>query len=637
MCGIAGIVGPADMESASLAVKRMSAALARRGPDAEGLSVLTNAVLGHRRLAIFDLTDAAAQPMSSADRSLSVVFNGAIYNFRRLRAELEKLGFRFRSDSDTEVLLHGYRAWGMEPLVRRLRGMFAFGLWDDQAQKLFLARDRLGVKPLVYASRNQSLAFASTVSALEQSGYARGIDDEAIVDFLRWGFVGDDRSIYRAVQKLPAATILEWRAGRFRQYRYWQPPSPAAAPQLSFGDAVAEVERRLREAVALRLNADVPVAVLLSGGIDSSLICWAVADLGADLTAYTVGVPGDPWDESAQAALTARRLGIRHRVLPMSANELPEIDELLSAYDEPFACSSALGMLRISRAIAPSAKVVLTGDGGDDLFLGYPRHRHLWLAQGLSHCVPSRWSETWNRWGRQISHMGPLRRAGTMIDYATGGITAYFEKSTHLAGYGEKNLLGPRFNDRMNETSPISIPSDGMVEALVNFERQGRFVGEYLKKVDGATMHYGLEARSPFLDQELWNFGCALPVRLRLRHGELKAILRALARRHVGIGIAARKKRGFRIPAQRWLASRWLARAEQTLEDAMLVREGWIDARNTVAELRRSALGGAASEELWNIFVLESWMQHHRQQRRDGGDFLTARSTPLTSPTAVSC
>jgi asparagine synthase (glutamine-hydrolysing) len=629
MCGIAGIVGPADMESASLAVKRMIAALARRGPDAEGLTVLTNAVLGHRRLAIFDLTDAGAQPMSSADRSLSVVFNGAIYNFRALRAELEKLGFRFRSDSDTEVLLHGYRAWGMESLVGRLRGMFAFGLWDDQAQKLFLARDRLGVKPLVYASRNQSLAFASTVGALERSGYARGIDERAVVDFLRWGFVGEDRCIYRAVQKLPAATILEWRAGSVRQYRYWQPPSPAAAPRLSFADAVAEVERRLREAVAMRLDADVPVAVLLSGGIDSSLICWAVADLGADLTAYTVGVPGDPWDESAQAALTARRLGIRHQVLAMSTDELPEIDELLSAYDEPFASSSALGM--------PSAKVVLTGDGGDDLFLGYPRHRHLWLAQGLSHCVPSGWTQTWNRWGRQIPRVGPLRRAGAMIDYATGGIAAYFEKSTRLTAYGEKNLLGPRFSDRISETSPISTPSHSMVEALVNFERQGRFVGEYLKKVDGATMHYGLEARSPFLDQELWNFGCALPVSLRLHRGELKAILRALARRHVGIGIAARKKRGFRIPAQRWLASRWLSQAEQTLGDSMLAREEWIDPRNTLAELRRSALRGAASEELWNIFVLESWMQHDRQQRRERDNCLPARWTSLTSAAVVSC
>jgi asparagine synthase (glutamine-hydrolysing) len=637
MCGIAGIVGPTDMESATFAVKRMIAALARRGPDAEGLTVLTNAVLGHRRLAIFDLTDAGAQPMTSADRSLSVVFNGAIYNFRALRAELEKLGFRFRSDSDTEVLLHGYRAWGMEALVRRLRGMFAFGLWDVQAQKLFLARDRLGVKPLVYASRNESLAFASTVGALERSGYARGIDEKAVVEFLRWGFVGEDRCIYRAVQKLPAATILEWCAGRIRQYRYWHPPSPTAAPRLSFGDAVADVERRLREAVAIRLDADVPVAVLLSGGIDSSLICWAVADLGADLTAYTVGVPGDPWDESAQSALTARRLGIRHQVLPMSTDDLPEIDELLFAYDEPFACSSALGMLRISRAIAASAKVVLTGDGGDDLFLGYPRHRHLWLAQGLSHCVPSGWTQTWNRWGRQISRVGPLRRAGAMIDYATGGVTAYFEKSTHLTGYGEKNLLGPRFSDPMSETAPISTPSNGMVEALVNFEVQGRFVGEYLKKVDGATMHYGLEARSPFLDQELWNFGCKLPVSLRLHHGELKAILRALARRHIGIGIAARKKRGFRIPAQRWLASRWLARAEQTLGDSMLAREGWIDSRNTLAELRRSALRGAASEELWNIFVLESWMQHDRQERREHGNFSSARRTSMTSSTAVSC
>ena len=615
MCGIAGIVGLADSERAGQAVGRMIAALARRGPDAEGLAKLPGgAVLGHRRLAIFDLSAAGAQPMSSEDGALHVVFNGAIYNFKTLRAELEKHDCRFRSDSDTEVLLHGYRAWGIEELVQRLRGMFAFGLWDERARKLLLARDRLGVKPLVYAAGGKDLAFASTAGALERGGYGGAIDENALADVLRWGFVGETHCIYRGIRKLPPATILEWGGGKFRQYRYWQTPQPAPSPRLSFRDALAEAERRFREAVAIRLAADVPVAVLLSGGIDSSLICWAMAESGANLTAYTVGVNGDRDDESECAAATARRLGIRHCVLELAESEMPDIDELLSAYDEPFAGSSALAMLRVSRAIGRSAKVVLTGDGGDDLFLGYPRHCHLWLAEKLARRLPAALKQNWPSWRRAGLHGGRMRRALALIDYAAGGIGAYLGKSG-LERYHDKGLLGPRFTETQETFEDGERSRNAILEALIDFERRTRFVGEYLKKVDASTMHYGIEARSPFLDQELWNFGAALPIDLRLRRGELKALLRALARRRLGWSIALRRKRGFSVPAQRWLATHWFERAEQTLGDSILAREGWIDGRNALAELRRSSSRGAAAEELWNIFVLESWLQHDRQQR----------------------
>jgi len=614
MCGIAGIVGLPEGSAGGHAVRQMIAALVRRGPDGQGIAELPGAVLGHRRLAIFDLSATGAQPMASPDGALWVVFNGAIYNFKALRTELEKLGCRFCGASDTEVLLHGYRAWGMERLVSRLRGMFAFGLWDEAARKLFLVRDRLGVKPLVYAVDGTAIAFASTVRALERGGYGGAIDEEALADVLRWGFVSEAHCIYRGVRKLPPATILEWDAGKLRQHRYWQTPEPASAPKLSFGDAIAELEERLREAVAIRLEADVPVAVLLSGGIDSSLICWATAELGADLTAYTIGVPGDRRDETEAAAATARRLGIGHRVLDLVPEEIPEIDELWAACDEPFASSSALGMLRISRAIGPSAKVVLTGDGGDDLFLGYPRHRHLWMAAKLARHLPPALKRYWPSWRQRGLDGGPLRRAFALMDYAAGGIGAYLANSG-LARYRDQGLLGPRFTESAVPIDNFSTGHNAMLEALLEFERRTRFVGEYLKKVDSTTMHYGIEARSPFLDQELWQFGAALPVDLRLRRGELKALLRALARRRVGLRVAARRKRGFTVPAGHWLARHWLGQAEQALQDSILAREGWIDGRKALAQLRRAASAGTAAEELWNIFALESWLQHERRER----------------------
>ena len=229
--------------------------------------------------------------MASPDREIAVVFNGAIYNFLSLRAELETRGYKFRSNTDTEVLIHGYREWGLDELVTRLRGMFAFALWDDPKRKLFLVRDRLGVKPLVYSLQDGRIAFASTVTALKKSGLLGEIDEQAVTEFLEYGFVTDDRVIYRNAVKVHAASIVEWFDGDVKTRTYWSPPvlpaSDSSSP--SFADAVAETERLLLRAVEMRLQADVPVGALLSGGVDSSLVCWAIAKLGGDVTAFTVG------------------------------------------------------------------------------------------------------------------------------------------------------------------------------------------------------------------------------------------------------------------------------------------------------------------------------------------------------------
>ncbi len=442
MCGIAGVVGLVDFDAAIFAVRQMTDALARRGPDGEGITVCGAAVLGHRRLAVFDLTQAGAQPMRSIDGSVNVVFNGAIYNFRSLRKELTREGFSFSSQTDTEVLVHGYIAWGIDGLVNRLHGMFAFGLWDAQLRKLYLVRDRLGVKPVVYALRDGTIAFASTTAALKAAGFGGDLNEFAITDFLRWGFVSDDQCIYQGIRKVSAATIVEWSQGNLEQRPYWQPPSPQIFSRESFSTAVAQTERLLLDSVAIRLDADVPVGVLLSGGIDSSLVCWAVKKLGADITAYTVGVPGDPWDETAAAKQTAERLKIRHSILEMSPDDPLELNEVVTAYGEPFASASALAMLRVSRTIAKSAKVLLTGDGGDDLFLGYPRHRHLWLADKVSARVPSGLSSVFSSGARLLPQLGPLRRAAAFMDYVAEGVPAYLGKSAALAGYTSEIFSG---------------------------------------------------------------------------------------------------------------------------------------------------------------------------------------------------
>jgi len=615
MCGIAGIVGDIDRKAAERVMSEMVYGLARRGPDGEGIESWDEAVLGHRRLAIFDLTEAGRQPMLSADRSVGVVFNGAIYNYRDLQKELIACGSVFNSNTDTEVLIHGYREWGIETLISKLRGMFAFGIWDDRRRTLYLVRDRLGVKPLVFVVGNKTIAFASTVRALRTGGYLADLDASAVAEFLELGFVTDARSIYRGAIKVPAASIIEWSNGVVKKREYWRPPVTTESAILSFNEAVEEAERLLLDSVRARLNADVPVGMLLSGGIDSSLICWAVTQLGGNVTAYTIGTPGDPWDETEAATTTGRSLGIRHCILKMFDEDIPEIEELVSAYAEPFGCASALGMLRVSRAVASSAKVLLTGEGGDDAFLGYLRHRHLWLASKLSQILPSSVKKGWLASRSACPQLGPLRRVAALFDYATGGLPAYLDYSRGLSLHNVSGFAGDRLLNSSFDRARIPWSFEAGPRALADFieyERHTRFVGEYMMKVDGATMHYGLEARSPFLDQAFWEFACSLPFDLRLHRGRLKAILRELARRRIGREVSKRRKKGFGVPVQRWITGRWRTQVESMLHESILAEEGWIDSCSAVAQLNLAARMGWAPDQLWYVFVLESWLRYEK-------------------------
>ncbi len=614
MCGIAGIAGFSDRQEAEQRVRQMTSSLARRGPDGEGLQSWTNVVLGHRRLAIIDLSDSGRQPMLSPDRAIGVVFNGAIYNFRELRAELENGGYQFRSRTDTEVLVHGYDSWGLESLVAKLRGMFAFALWDDRLGKLFLVRDRLGVKPLVYSCRQGQIAFASTVRALRSAGLADQLDDIALAEYLEFGYVTDQRSIYREVRKVAAGNYVEWSDGQAQTCEYWRPPPPSRN-QPSFSEAVEETERLFLRAVEKRLFADVSIGALLSGGIDSSLVCWAIQHLGGDVTAFTVGTPGDPFDETADACKTARRLGIRHEVLALTDDASPHIEELVSAYAEPFACASALGMLRVSKAVASSATVLLTGDGGDDVFLGYPEHRHLWLAQKLTRSSPGFLGDLWWNQHERVPQVGLLKRLSSFLNYSTGGLGAVTGAHDGLPFYKRYGLLGERLAGVSLAQRELEWSRDSARNVLAEFleyDRSNRFVGEYMTKVDGATMYHSLEARSPFLDQDLWEFAASLPFGVRLKGGRLKAILRALAGKKLDNQLARGRKRGFSIPVQRWLVGRWRNAIAELLQTSILDREGWIDSAAALERLTVAAEKGWAPNQLWYIFVLEWWLRHER-------------------------
>lgn len=615
MCGIVGVVGNKNQDAAREKVSGMLDVLKHRGPDDHGIEIWEKAVFGHRRLSIFDLSQAGHQPMLSPEGDVGVVFNGAIYNFRSLRAELEAKGCRFQSQTDTEVLIYGYREWGFDNLVSKIQGMFAIGLWDERRRTLFLVRDRLGVKPLVFSVRNGEISFASTVRALKAAGYGGALNEKGVAEYLEFGFLTDETAIYENIEKVAAGEIVEWHAGEIEKRDYWDLPTAMPFNKISFDEAVEETERLFLLAVEKRLQADVPIGALLSGGIDSSLVCWAISKLGGDVTAFTVGTSNDAFDETNIAAQTAKRLGIKHQILELSSEKPPNIDELVQAYAEPFACASALGMLGISREVKKSATVLLTGDGGDDVFLGYPEHKHFFLSGKIARQAPDFAAALWLKTRGSIPKFGSLKRAVSFLDYSMGGLGAVGNARDGLPVYWQNKLLGERLQNvslthrQMKWT--IESGRNLLAEFLV-YDRRTRFVGEYLPKVDGGTMFYGLEARSPFLDVELWEFASKLPFALRLYKGKSKAVLREIVRRRIGEQLASGKKQGFIIPVQKWLTEHWRKDFTELLQDSLAEKEGWINVRSAMKLLENSIEKGWAPRQLWFIFVLESWLRFER-------------------------
>jgi asparagine synthase (glutamine-hydrolysing) len=613
MCAIAGVVGLPPVE-AMTAVQLMLRAQTRRGPDGQGIEQWTNTVLGHRRLAVFDLSEAGSQPMLADNGSVGVVFNGAIYNFRELREELEGTGFIFESQTDTEVLTTGYLEWGIRGLVTRLEGMFAFALWDERCGKLFLVRDRLGVKPLVFCADGPRIAFASTVRALKEAGIAGFISAQAVAEYLALGFVTDQRSIYSDVTKLPPGTLLEWSAGTIVVDEYWHPPSISRDRNVTFEDAVSATEDMFLKAVKKRLAADVPVAALLSGGIDSALVCWAISRLGAPVSAYTVGIASDPADESADAMRTASELGMELNVLDISASGATDVQMLARAYSEPFACASALGMLKVSEAIASTARVVLTGDGGDDVFLGYPEHRHFALADMIGRVIPPSVARTWSTYrGKRGPELSPIaRRAASLIDYSTMGLEAVLLRRDCLRYCHSQDILGPRLTAVPAPLNPYGSAQEvrGLLRQFLEYDRVVRFSGEYLPKIDGGTMYFALESRSPFLDHKLWEFASSLPFFLRLHNGRLKAILREVAHRRISKRVATAPKRGFDVPVERWLRRDWRLQVEECLRNSILAAEGWINADSAMRSYSLALKYGGRLDHIWRIFVFEHWLRH---------------------------
>ncbi len=622
MCGIAGIFHcgtPKPVDPAR--VTRMCEAIAHRGPDGEGVWTAPGVGLGHRRLSIIDLAG-SPQPMASFDGRAMLVYNGEIYNFRELRRELETLGARFRTQGDSEVILAAWQRWGVECLSR-LHGMFAFAIYDQSRRELFLARDRLGVKPLFTAMLSDgSLTFASELKALlAHPLLRREIDPLAVEDYLAWGYVPDHRSIFAGVEKLPA--------GHYRLLRH---DAPAAAPvrwwDVSFAerrrekaeDLEAELLFHLREAVTSRMMADVPLGAFLSGGVDSSSVVALMAEASREpVRTCSIGFDETALDETSYARQIATRFATEHRERIVAADDFAEIDRLAAIFDEPFADASALPTLRVCELARETVTVALSGDGADEAFAGYRRQRfhaseeraRAVLPHGLREPLFGALGKVWPKadWAPRS-----LRAKTTFQSLASSGEDGYAralavtgpEIRASLYTDSFKRQLGAYRAEQPLTDLMRAAPARSGLDRAQYADLKFWLPGDILTKVDRASMAVSLEAREPLLDHRLIEFAAALPERLRIRGGQGKWLLKHAMERYLPRDVLYRPKQGFVTPIAQWLRGPLAGEARAIGRGAALARTGWFDS-SRISALAEAHISGRSdhSRLLWQLLMLD--------------------------------
>jgi asparagine synthase (glutamine-hydrolysing) len=619
MCGIAGLFHPGTPKPVEPSrVQRMIDALAHRGPDGEGVWTAPGVGLGHRRLSIIDV---AGSPQPMQDDALTVTYNGEIYNFAALRTELEALGARFRTSGDTEVLLHGWRAWG-PGLLDRLHGMFAFALHDADAQSLFLARDRLGVKPLFYAElADGSVAFASELKGLLAHPLVRRTPDlRAVEDYFAWGYVPDDSCIVAGVRKLPAGHFLHLQRGRpVPEPRRWWQVSFAERARGSANDLGAELIDHLRTAVRSRLVSDVPLGAFLSGGVDSSAVVALMAEASSKaVKTCTIGFAEPGHDERAHADVVARRFHTDHRARVVSPDDLHLLDTLVDAFDEPFADASALATYQVSALARETVTVALSGDGADEAFAGYRRQRFHYAEERARALMPAGLRRAAGALGAVYPKADwaprPLRAKTTLLALAADGDEAYARavgvttpelRAALFSPEARRDLAGYRAEDAWiaaMRDAPAREPLDRAQYADLT-----RWLpGGMLTKVDRTSMAVGLEAREPLLDHRLVEFAATLPAAMRVRGGQGKWLLKRALEPYLPREILYRPKMGFVTPVSAWFRGQLATQAAALARSTTLGDTGWFDTA-AIARLADDHRAGRAEHgrTLWQFLMLE--------------------------------
>jgi asparagine synthase (glutamine-hydrolysing) len=594
----------------------MSAALVHRGPDSAGEYVAGNVALAARRLSIIDLAG-GDQPISNEDGSCTVVQNGEIYNYPELRDELERQGHRFRTSCDTEVHLHLYERDGVE-YVRSLRGMFAVALWDASRRRLVLARDRYGIKPLYYRDAGGTLEFASELRALPRGE----IDPDALEAFLAFNSIPAPYSIFRDIRKLPAGHVLVWdEAGGLTVDRYAR-PGPVSVEELRGDDEaelVEELRARLRDSVRAHLLADVPVGVLLSGGVDSALLAaLAAQETPEAVHTFTIGFAERSFDERADARRVAERYSTDHQELLVRPDPVVLLPALAEAFDEPFADSSALPTYLVSQLAAEHVKVALSGEGGDELFGGYYTYAADLLADRVAPLA---------RVVRPLVERLPTSSSKASFDYKA----KRFVRAAHLPPlerhHSWKEIFSPELRAELRESRSLFDPVDVYRARYAETARADDLarlqdvdfgiylVDDLLVKTDRASMAHSLEARVPFLDTVVTNFAFALPTKHKVRGLSKKVLLRKAAEPLLPREVVHGRKRGFSIPAAAWLRGELAPFAREILSPAHVRAQGFFEPA-TVTRLLDEHVAGAhdRSRQLWGLLAFTLWYERHVEQ-----------------------
>jgi asparagine synthase (glutamine-hydrolysing) len=627
MCGITGIFDMRGLRDINAQVlQRMNDAQLHRGPDDGRLHLEPGVGLGHRRLSIIDIAS-GQQPLFNEDGSVVVVFNGEIYNYQPLMAELLALGHVFRTRSDTEVLVHAWEAWGPD-CVKRLRGMFAFALWDRTQQTLFLARDRLGVKPLFYAQLDDGtfLWGSELKSLLAHGGLKRELDPLAVEDYFALGYVAEPRSIFKQARKLAPGHTLCIRRGQTQALQprtYWDVHFTLDNP-ISPADAQEELMHRLQTSVQLRLQAEVPLGAFLSGGVDSSAVVALMAGLSSEpVNSCAIAFDDPAFDESAFAQQVADRYRTNHRVESVGADNFALIDTLAALYDEPFADSSAMPTYRVCQLARRHVTVALSGDGGDETFGGYRRYRfHLLeqklrdqLPQGVRQAVFGTLGKLYPKadWAPRV-----LRAKSTFEGLARSPVAAYFHSMSLVREPLRSQLFSPSLKAQLGGYSAQTVFEDHAARAgtddplaLIQYiDLHTYLVGDINTKVDRASMAHGLEVREPLMDHELVEWMATLPSHHKMQGSHSKRLLKQSFEQHLPHALLYRPKMGFSVPMASWLRGPLRARVRAALLGPALQASGYFNP-HTLRQLLDQHEQGVRdhSTPIWSLLMFEAFLR----------------------------
>jgi asparagine synthase (glutamine-hydrolysing) len=632
MCGIAGFIGQEaliDYHGRAAVLDRMCSVISHRGPDDQGTMLTNDVALGMRRLSIIDLSG-GHQPMTTEDGGVTVVFNGEIYNYRQLCKELQGRGHRFHTRSDTESILYSYKEYGIT-CVEHLRGMFAFAIWDAPRRKLFIARDRVGEKPLYYSMTPQgTFVFGSELkSLLEYPGVGREINPESLDAYLTFGYVPDPLSIFKNIYKLPPGHHLTLVEGKIKIEEYWDFPYEPVRDHRSEDEYIEELRILLNESVRMRLVADVPLGAFLSGGIDSAAIVGLMSrNMSEPVKTFSIGFREDSYDELKYARLAAKHFGTDHHELIVTPDVCHLIEDLAWQFDEPFADSSAIPTYMVSKLAREHVTVVLSGDGGDELFAGYTRYLVEQQRSGFGNLPGFVRKGMMQPLSRRLPH-GAWGR-NYLYNVALDPIERYIDSISIFTNLNKASLYTDDFRKTLGGFKPAAtryqdyaarVHTGAAIDPLLYLDSKTYLPGDILTKVDRMSMAVSLEARVPLLDHKLVEFVNRMPASMKMRGRETKHIFKRAVQGLVPDQILNRPKQGFGVPIATWINQELRERIHDTFGEARTRQRGYVSPHYVDVLLEEHERGRRDhSPALWTLLMFELWCRR----------FLDKSSTPVT-------